>query len=205
LGSSDGHFIDCREETSITFLAAFTRVSESILTEILNTLSYLKAIDRDLWRYKLVYCQHFVDNVADAYKRRKEEIPSRETVIAVANIVIVDVNPVNADDNPQTKVNDIILNDSKEKESKVKRFVPPSAELVLSYMQEIGFNGDAQHFVDYYTGNGWKVGKNKMVDWKATVRTWRKNDNGKTAKGDNRGYQEELNERRKKILAGIVD
>jgi hypothetical protein len=38
---------------------------------------------------------------------------------------------------------------------------------------------DPQRFVDYYTSNGWMVGKNKMKDWKAAVRTWEQKDNGK--------------------------
>ena len=31
-------------------------------------------------------------------------------------------------------------------------------------------------FVDYYTANGWKVGKNPMKDWRAAVRTWERDD-----------------------------
>ena len=34
---------------------------------------------------------------------------------------------------------------------------------------------DAEKFIDYYTSNGWKVGKNSMKDWKAAVRTWERN------------------------------
>jgi hypothetical protein len=57
-----------------------------------------------------------------------------------------------------------------------KRFSPPTAEEVHSYMQEIKYNGDAQQWVDFYTAKGWMVGKNKMADWKAAVRTWRNKD-----------------------------
>ena len=35
---------------------------------------------------------------------------------------------------------------------------------------------DAERFVDYYTANGWKVGKNPMKDWKAAVRNWERKD-----------------------------
>jgi hypothetical protein len=68
-------------------------------------------------------------------------------------------------------------------ESKVKRFVPPSVEEVHEYMTQIEFNGNAQKFVDHYTANGWMVGKNKMKDWKAAVRTWRGNDYGQGTTG----------------------
>lgn len=60
-------------------------------------------------------------------------------------------------------------------EPKRKRFVPPTIEEVQAYCQERQNNVDAEKFIDYYTSNGWQVGKNKMKDWKAAVRTWEKN------------------------------
>lgn len=62
------------------------------------------------------------------------------------------------------------------KEKTVKRFFPPSVEEVKRYCVERGNNIDAAKFVDYYTANGWKVGKNPMKDWKAAVRTWERNN-----------------------------
>ena len=61
------------------------------------------------------------------------------------------------------------------KDSKAKRFTPPTLEEVTAYCLERGNNVDPQHFIDYYTSNGWLVGKNKMKDWKAAVRTWERN------------------------------
>lgn len=52
------------------------------------------------------------------------------------------------------------------------RFSPPTVEEVRAYCDEKGCRIDPQHFVDYYTSNGWKVGKNPMKDWKAAVRNW---------------------------------
>lgn len=59
--------------------------------------------------------------------------------------------------------------------SKAKRFTPPTLEEVQAYCIERGNTVDPQHFIDYYTSNGWKVGKNTMKDWKAAVRTWERN------------------------------
>ena len=67
---------------------------------------------------------------------------------------------------------DIDIDKEKEKEKTAKRFKPPTIEEVRAYCQERGNNVDAERFVDYYTSNGWKVGKNPMKDWKAAVRTW---------------------------------
>ena len=59
--------------------------------------------------------------------------------------------------------------------SKAKRFTPPALEEVTAYCIERNNSVDPQHFIDYYTSNGWLVGKNKMKDWKAAVRTWERN------------------------------
>ena len=60
---------------------------------------------------------------------------------------------------------------------KRKRFVPPTIEEVQSYCKENNYQVDAQRFIDYYTSNGWMVGKNKMKDWKAAIRsTWNKKE-----------------------------
>lgn len=59
---------------------------------------------------------------------------------------------------------------------KYSRFVPPSVDEVRSYCQERNNLVDPEKFVDYYSSNGWMVGKHKMVDWKAAVRTWEKNN-----------------------------
>lgn len=67
--------------------------------------------------------------------------------------------------------------DSKKRAS---RFMQPTLEEVQAYCVERGNSVDAQRFVDYYSSNGWKVGKNPMKDWKAAVRTWERN-NGTTA------------------------
>ncbi|MGN0135890.1 DUF6291 domain-containing protein [Anaerotignum sp.] len=55
-------------------------------------------------------------------------------------------------------------------------FTPPTLEEVQAYCQERGNHVDAERFIDYYTSNGWKVGKNSMKDWKAAVRNWEKQD-----------------------------
>ena len=61
-------------------------------------------------------------------------------------------------------------------ESRTKRFTPPTVEEVKAYCAERKNSVDAQRFVDYYTSNGWLVGKNKMKDWRAAVRTWERNN-----------------------------
>jgi hypothetical protein len=56
-------------------------------------------------------------------------------------------------------------------------FVPPTVEDVAAYVAEINAGIDPSHFVDHYTARDWVLNNGrKVVDWKACVRTWRKND-----------------------------
>lgn len=55
-------------------------------------------------------------------------------------------------------------------------FVPPSVKEVKLYCLERNNNVDAESFVSFYASKGWFVGKNKMKDWKAAVRTWERNN-----------------------------
>jgi hypothetical protein len=72
--------------------------------------------------------------------------------------------------------------DSIDNKKNRKRFVPPTLEEVIDYCNERQNNIDPEQFIDYYTTNGWKVGKNKMKDWKASVRTWERNGYSDTKK-----------------------
>ena len=55
---------------------------------------------------------------------------------------------------------------------KSERFVPPTIDEISMYCSERGNNVDANKFYDFYESKGWMVGKNKMRNWKASVRTW---------------------------------
>lgn len=60
-----------------------------------------------------------------------------------------------------------------------KNFTPPTVEEVREYCQSRNNFVDPERFVDFYAAKGWMVGKNKMKDWKAAVRTWERNNGRK--------------------------
>lgn len=64
------------------------------------------------------------------------------------------------------------------------RFTPPSVDEVKAYCDERKNHVDADRFVDFYTAKGWMVGKNKMKDWKACIRTWEKKEAKQTDLSD---------------------
>ena len=56
------------------------------------------------------------------------------------------------------------------------RFTPPSVEEVRVYCAERKNSVDPERFVDFYASKGWLVGKSKMKDWRAAVRSWERSD-----------------------------
>ena len=58
---------------------------------------------------------------------------------------------------------------------KASKARPKDAQEVTEYAASIGFILDGQNFIDHYEANGWKRGNTSIKDWKACVRTWKKN------------------------------
>jgi hypothetical protein len=116
-----------------------------------------------------------------------QSMTSNKTMRAlIANIKQEDHDPIMTPSQPdldavmrEEKRRDKIRRDKSNKESKkkssAKRFTPPTIEEVKKYCWERKNVVDFQRWHDHYTSNGWMVGKNKMKDWKAAVRTWERN------------------------------
>ena len=74
-------------------------------------------------------------------------------------------------------------NDIKKKKSirkSVARFTPPTLDEVKGYISENGYTVNADAFYNHYEAIGWKVGKNSMKDWRASVRSWQGRENNAT-------------------------
>lgn len=69
----------------------------------------------------------------------------------------------------------------KEEKRESNRFTAPTIAEIQQYAKEkkyVSFN--AARFHAYYESNGWKVGKNKMKDWKAAARGWQSRESENT-------------------------
>ena len=55
-------------------------------------------------------------------------------------------------------------------------FKKPTESEVKEYSESIGYYLTPSRFIDYYESTGWMIGKKKMKDWKAAVRTWKRRD-----------------------------
>jgi hypothetical protein len=85
-----------------------------------------------------------------------------------------------------TTTNLINLKNKKEKKvHSTHTFKPPTIQEVISYCKERKNSVDAQRWVDHYEAVGWLVGKNRMKDWRAAVRTWENSEfGGKNGNGN---------------------
>lgn len=90
--------------------------------------------------------------------------------------VLAETCKVNSKVNSKVNVSALDKNrEDKNRKDNIKNFKKPTLEEVQDYCIERNNKVNAEHFIDYYESNGWKVGRNAMKDWKATVRNWEKN------------------------------
>lgn len=82
-----------------------------------------------------------------------------------------------SNETPNVNVN---VNDNVNDNKKINNIIPPKLEWIKEYCKERGNKIDAETFYDFYESKNWFVGKTKMKDWQACVRTWEKNRNDKS-------------------------
>lgn len=117
LGSTENHFFDCRNESNWEFLQAKTHLGEDTCSELLNLLSKLNAIDRDLWDQKIIWCDNFMNNIKDVYTNRRVETPPKPSFYS-GELNAVEVS---TPESTQSKVNKIKVNQTKVDKSKVNK------------------------------------------------------------------------------------
>ncbi len=61
------------------------------------------------------------------------------------------------------------------KRKTAERFFPPTLDEIKDYCLENSLRVDPEYFFDYYSSNGWMVGKVPMQDFTAALRWWEKN------------------------------
>lgn len=59
-----------------------------------------------------------------------------------------------------------------------RKKIPPTSAQVEAYSASIGYPLNGQAWCDFYAAKGWVVGRAKMKDWQAAVRTWKSNGYG---------------------------
>ena len=106
-------------------------------------------------------------------------------ISSVNDNVNVNDNVLSKDNN---KENNTTNNSSVKEKPTTSRFYPPTLDEIKAYCNERNNLVDPDRFYDFYSAKGWMVGKNKMKDWKAAVRTWEKEAGFKQK--ENNSFQE---------------
>lgn len=117
------------------------------------------------------------------WKKRQDEVKVLETNTTptlpqrTANVEKEIEKEIESRDRDREKNNTLTLKGSSVcATASPRRFTPPSLEEVRDYCRERGNTVDPGKFIDFYESKGWMVGKNKMKDWKAAVRTWERSE-----------------------------
>lgn len=125
-------------------------------------------------------------NNSNAAKRVKNEQKTSKSIadIECASSII----QANADierDNEKEKINNNNNNENKvsivggqkpSRKRETKSFTKPSLQEIKDFISENSFSVDPEAFYDYYESNGWMVGRNRMKDWKSTIRRWNRSE-----------------------------
>lgn len=124
LGTKEGHYLDCNNIEDIEFLQAKTHLDDNLIYKMLETLSNLNAIDRELWQKKVVWSQRFVDGISVVYQNRRVEIPIKPSFYIVSTS---DNTPTHDNDlMPTSKSTQSRVEYSIEEKSKVTTAVSPA-------------------------------------------------------------------------------
>ena len=127
-----------------------------------------------------------IDKAEEAYakkceqasKNRRKALSNDTTDDDGGQRALTDVNSGDQYNINKKNINKNNNNSSSKNIVTLKRFIPPTVEQIKAYCDERGvYLIDPEQFIDYYEARGWMLNKNrKMVDWKAAVRTWEKNE-----------------------------
>ena len=113
--------------------------------------------------------------ISFTYKEGSNEIANRYIQICYEGISKNDKGVLTK----MLKNNNTINNNNTTYSNSKVRFKKPTLDEVKNYCILRKNNIDAEAFIDFYESKNWQIGKNKMKDWKACVRTWERRETKK--------------------------
>ena len=186
---------DISDEETIQILCKKFLISKESFEKILHTALKYACFDTEIYKNTGCLTSNGIKKRAEAVIKKRESMRNKRSWRVSDAETLEETVP----QKPQSKVKDSKVKDSKVKDSKVKDskvkdskvkeskvnletkisargFMPPSLEEVTDYCIERKGGVNPQRFIDFYSAKGWMVGKTKMKDWKAAVRTWEKQE-----------------------------
>jgi predicted phage replisome organizer len=181
-------------------IIAFEGIEENFIEEMALVLDE----DVENVRVTILYLQKvgFLEEIsADEYllPQAVESIGSETTVAARVrkhreSKKLLQCNTQVTKSNTEIDIEKDIEKDINNSGASPRKFIPPTLEEVQAYCKERNNNVDAERWYNFYTSKGWMIGKNKMKDWKAAVRTWEKGgvQSGTNKQNNDTGFRETI-------------
>lgn len=129
LAVTNYHYLNLSEYKTIMFLSSKCKVNEKLLLEIITDLCNIGEFNKPLWEQnKIIFSEKFIENIKDAYSRRKNECINLHTLCihlnssGVQSAYILSQNvytkPQSVDINTHSIVEYSIVKDRKVKDNK---------------------------------------------------------------------------------------
>lgn len=148
-----GQFLTGRDK-----LSEYTGINRSKLERLLKLLESEQQIEQQkTTKYRIISIVNY-----DKYQDAEQQ---------------VSINRATSEQQVSTNKNDKNVKNDKKEIVKRTQFKKPELSEVKNYMLEKGAdfslaNKEAERYFNYYEANGWKVGKNKMANWKSACTNW---------------------------------
>lgn len=121
-----------------------------------------------------------LDQLEQAREKTRQRVAKhreKQKLLAESEVTLQYGNVTQIDKNRLDKIR--LEEDKNNNNTTTKRFNKPTIEEIESYCKERNNNINANAFYDYYESKDWMIGKNRMKDWKASIRTWERNNTKK--------------------------
>lgn len=155
------------EETIKTLLKRFTDEYKIIQYDEENKELFIKNWSKYNWTKSSKLDKPLLEDIKKIKTRYfKEEITkiyNKRDTVSIPYIYPIDITDTDTD--TISNINNNINN-------KRKSFIKPTIYEIQTYCNERNNSINAEAFYDFYESKDWYVGKNKMKDWKACIRTW---------------------------------
>jgi hypothetical protein len=185
IGTQSEHYYDCRNPADWLFLIAKARVSEVTATEILNTLSQVDAIDKELWMQKVIWIQKFVDRLCEVYRKRGLNVPQKPSICDRND----SSNNVSVPESTQSKVKESKVKEvNKTINSAPKKSSYGEFQNVLLTAEEYGklcaaLGDQTQSYIDRLDGYIASKGVKYKSHYATILNWWRKDEGQEKSKG----------------------
>ena len=164
----NGQLYDCGRGQSLLSIQSW---SEKFVWSVKQVRTFFFLLEKDemiiteglQYTTRLTVCNY--DKYQDKWQTEGEPRANRGQTEGEPRATIKEIKKNKKDKN--------ILSDT---EKPKKKFVPPTLQEVTEYCIERKNKVNPAKFIAYYETRDWKVGKYKMKDWKAAVRTWELNE-----------------------------